>query len=493
MLKKKHNSNLIFIGSHDNLITTVLLALPIVSFAEPLFFYLIALLSEVVNSPGSTNMSNIKHLSKKEFWIMTIAGFCSMCIEGLMDSVRSVTFPLIKEHFDASYEEFGVLNSMANVGYVVFASLCSVVLPYIGFKNGMIIGSVAGIILSIWLSYAPSFLWCIIIQFLFGICFGFGDIPPQTLGTMIFTEKSGFFMALLNAFYGVGCMLGPLLAGIILTYVPYGYQGVYLIMTALILILGLVITFSKFTIFSMTDAQEESEKLLDPQTSDIENGKEKPGSETVKEDEQQQKKCCNIKNPVIRAAFKPTVMLFIITLTMLTLVERSGMNWSGVYIKDYLHMDPEKEGAMFNTIYFALYTVTRLFGGLLTDKLGAMNTIYCTLILTMILLLIGFFTDVVGLWIICSTGALVSLFWPSFIIVSTDYFGEEGTAAVGAILPLQSLVAAIFQPILGWFNSLWGAAWSFRFTFVFASCALLLLFVISCLIKKKKSSQEVTH
>ncbi|KAK8797367.1 hypothetical protein WA158_004575 [Blastocystis sp. Blastoise] len=549
-------------------------------------------------------------VSKKHFMFMLIASFCSMITQGLLDNVKSVTLPLLQTEFQASDDQYGILASMVNLGYVLFAFASSYVVRPWGFKATMIVAMTGGALSCIMMAYVPSFSWAIVFQLIGGIGLGATDLPPDILGTLIFGNKMAFYMTLLNAFYGVGGLFSPFLATYSVNWYPYGYKSIYLYTMVPIILMIIYVMCVPFAVNNMDSVDKESEDIEKKQShrnssinsldhrssidsidtkkkisdSDIHNDQTVVGEDSdsasspvsignptitqqeilssnpsdnaiihitdntivhdsniiknsqLEEDNVLYMPRClspsidetSIKNdintnsnpssrkqsiqsytsqtqtiiheswfrklkkhPMVDALCTPTMYLFSITLTMTTMVERANINWSTIYIDKVLGLDPVQVGGLFNSLFFMLYTIVRFFGGYITDKLGNLPTMYGCLIITILMLLIGYFTEVVGLWIICASSIFICLFWPTMICLANEYFEEKGPTIVSVMLPFQSVLSAVFQPFLGWMNGEFGPASAFRFTIVFGILALLLLIWDTLLIVKKRKLSKI--
>lgn len=410
----------------------------------------------------------VKQISRKDFWFMTIAGYLCMINEGMLDNLSSVTLPLLKERFDFDDVYAGWFNAVWSAGYLVFTFLGATLIQAIGFRWIMVLGFVGGIVGSFIIAFVPNFALVIFGQFITCMGIGLCDIAPEALGSLIFTTNTARHMTFLVAFYALGATISPALAGIIANTTTLGYTGIYTLMCIPFLIMGLYVLLIPFKVTKPEDVVDDFKKT---------DGKD--GEKTKK------------VTTVWKSLITPSVWLFGFEMAALTIVDRAGLNWAGLYIEEVLHLDVTTTGALFNSLYFALYTVTRVFGGFLTDCLGYVNTLYLTVVGAFVLYLIGFLTGEVGLWFICATSVFVALYWPTMLCLIIEYYGNvDGTINIGVILPMQSFIQLVLLPIQGALNDALGDDLAFKSTLVISIISLLLLIWLHILLNKREKARK---
>ncbi|KAK8805702.1 hypothetical protein WA158_002358 [Blastocystis sp. Blastoise] len=399
-----------------------------------------------------------QEFTKTQFWVMTCICYLGLFLEGIVDNAKSITVPDMKEAFNANYTEFGVLNSIASISYVVCCVVATFLFPRITFKWTNILGYVTCVFGSIGVTFSGSFIWIIITMF-FSTCFlGFADCTYTTVGTMIFTEHTATFMCIMNFFYGLGAILGPTLVTFVYSHFETRFRAFYFFTSITFGILALTQCFIPF-----------AAKCPPKQEETINN---KP------------------KITVARSYIDPMVWLFSFTLMSLTQVERGAMMWGGLYLKDVLHLDPEVEGYWFNTLFYILFTVGRFIGGFIADRIGLVLFTYCIIIGCMIFLIIGFCLGTVGIWVLSITGLFAGLFWPTIMCLVMKYYGDLAPIPASVVLPITFILLSILQVILGLLNNYIGPEWAYRGSIFFLVIALCLVTVIrQCLHNKEKKEQ----
>ena len=73
-------------------------------------------------------------ISKTSFWLLTIGLFLCNWTNGFCDSIRSVTYSMMKDEVPLSYSQYGGLQSLGLFSYVIWAFAAASVLDSMGYK-----------------------------------------------------------------------------------------------------------------------------------------------------------------------------------------------------------------------------------------------------------------------------------------------------------------------------------------------------------------------
>ena len=396
------------------------------------------------------------NLKKSEFWLLVACAYACMLGQGFIDNTRSVTYPLMKEDLHLSYTQFGGLQSMAQFSYLFWSLSVALTLQKLGFKMVIVFSflmSIAGCVLT---SFSTNFLTLFAYQFL--ACAGMGalDDCPHALSSILFKKNTGILMLLLHSCYGIGAVFGPLFAAFVQKEFPkYSFRGISLGMSIPLAIMCLFVPFA----------------IKKPQ----------------KEEEASQRK----GHSAWSALVSPMVWFQSLILVLMTTGERATSAWGGLYLKDVLHLDPAKEGAWFNSCFYAAFTTARLVGGLLVDWIGPFATEYIVMTLAMVIFAVGLSIGKAGVYVLPFAGCTVAFFWPTFIVICMRYWKEDAAVPVSCILPIQSSMGIPIQLFLGWLNDRFGHGTAYWSTVPTIGIALALLVVFHfILLKLEKKDME---
>ncbi|KAK8805916.1 hypothetical protein WA158_002572 [Blastocystis sp. Blastoise] len=404
----------------------------------------------------------VEVLSKKNFWLLAVAMYCGMLCQGLIANVGSITSPLIRDEFEVTYSEYAVFTATGTLAYLVFAFLGAVLQEKWGFKLVFILGFAGGLVGCLSISFSNTF-WLVILTHVIAAIFGgFIDVACTTFGSTIFTEHTNAHMSIINFFYGVGASIAPLFATWIYNmFRDASFRGIYIAICIPVAIPFIYIIFCPFTVNYPTK-EDKSENKGEKMTTG---------------------KCLR----------SPMTWYCSLVLMMIAMVEGASSTWFGLYIEDIYGIDPALEGSKYITVMFVLFTLARLFGGFITDKIGNYTMIYIDLIGTIILFIIGFLLKENGFWVFASTGIFTGLFWPTTLCIFIHYFGDLAPVHISIICPLQSLLVSIAQLPLGYMNDKLGAEWAYMATPVFAVLCVILIIILQFMdIKKHKKLEDST-
>lgn len=85
-------------------------------------------------------------ISKTSFWLLTIGLFLCNWTNGFCDSIRSVTYSMMKTDVPLSYSQYGSLQSLGLFSYVIWAFSAASLLDSVGYKLTFIVSIVASIL-----------------------------------------------------------------------------------------------------------------------------------------------------------------------------------------------------------------------------------------------------------------------------------------------------------------------------------------------------------
>ena len=85
-------------------------------------------------------------ISKTAFWLLAVTLFVCLIANGLVDTIRSVTYPLMKTDLNLTYVEYGALESMGQFSYLIWACLTAIMIQYVGFKIPFVLSFVISIL-----------------------------------------------------------------------------------------------------------------------------------------------------------------------------------------------------------------------------------------------------------------------------------------------------------------------------------------------------------
>lgn len=399
-------------------------------------------------------------ISKTSFWLLTIGLFLCNWTNGFCDSIRSVTYSMMKTDVPLSYSQYGSLQSLGLFSYVIWAFSAASLLDSVGYKLTFIVSIVASILGNFLTITSKKYVLIMVSQFFATSLLGVLDDCPTSLAVILFTKHSGALFCIMSGIYGLGAFVGPLFAKWIMdAYPQYSYRGIYVAMNIPIAIVLLFLIFIPFVINhprKKEDADKEHMSVW---------------------------KC--IKSPMIWYCG--------LMLIMMTTAERGTLLWGSVYVKEVLHLT-EDDGALLNSRFYFCFMVSRFVGGFVTDWLGPFFMEYIIIPAGIVVYIIGFALGTKGLWVLPLVGIFVSLYFPTFIVSTSRYWGDDCAIPVACILPIQCLIGAVIQIILGNVNEHFGPQYAYWASVPAAAIALLMfIFYHIQAIKREKERESLLN
>jgi fucose permease len=253
-------------------------------------------------------------------------------------------------------------------------------------------------------------------------------------------------MNLLHFFYGVGSTLSPRAAGALAS--TQGWRMIYLLSIPAVLLFFILSIFARFPRPEEKERQEEQQA---------------PENQAVK------------RTGFLTALKTPMVWLFSIALGLMVAVELCSPNWAGLYFQDVYHLDPKTSGASFVSNFYILFTVSRLLGGFVIEKVGYLRSLFITAIATILILIIGFALGERGIFILPGLGLFTAIFWPTILATAMGYFKEDAPVMTSAIIVIAGSIYSGIQFLIG----LAGPIWGYRSCLIYAVLIVVSLIVLS--------------
>jgi fucose permease len=395
---------------------------------------------------------------KKRQILLLLIIYGAMLTFGFTENIKGVSYPLLNREFGASYSEQGLIVGLSTIGYVVFCLLASLVLSKFGIKRAFVAGFlllIAGLILIFFMPGFYSAMFALIVIF---AAFGFLEIGINAAATRVFTTRSALLMSLLHFFYGAGSVLSPQFAKLLLSG-GFSWRHSYLFTIPLAVVVLLPTFFAKFP--------EESVVHADAGAPVTGHGME------------------HVKLSYMGALRRPDVWVLGLALGFGIVTEMSIVNWGGLYFADAFGLDPGTAGANMVSIYFALFTASRLVSGFVIEKIGYMRSLICSALLILAIYVTAFASGTNGIYIMPAMGFFTALAWPTLMAVGIKHFGIDAAVATSASITISGALTAAFQYLTGLLSGGIGSVWGFRSTTLYAGLYLLFLVMLSRLIKRQ--------
>ncbi|MEG1859410.1 MAG: MFS transporter [Christensenellaceae bacterium] len=391
-------------------------------------------------------------ISKKTYRITLVIIFTTLLLFGILENIKSVAFPLIKSEFGTNYDEQGGLAAFSWFGYVIFCFIATLAIQKFGIKKSIMTGY-ALIICGICATFfAPNFIMVTIALWIINTGFGFFEVGANSLASMTFTKKTALMLSLMHFFYGVGAIIAPILSGIAINSFDVSWRVIYAVMV-------IPVVFMLIFIFK-TKMNKNVEK---PQEAQHE-----------------------VKLNFVSVVKLPLVILFCLLLGLMEVIEFSVANWGNFYLSDALHLDVATTGALFVSVFYILFTLSRLVMAPAIEKIGYYRTMFLAVGSTIVLYIVGLLLKTSGIWALCATGFFIGIMWPTLMCIVFKIYKERSPMVSSVIITISGAINGVMQLATGWVMQRAGSLIGFSMSIVYCCITIILLLLI---IKQSKTQK----
>lgn len=404
---------------------------------------------------GTSTVGKWRHIA------LFVILYSTMFLFGLVENIKGVSLPLIKNEFGVLYDSQGGLVSLAWFGYVAFCLIASLFLQKFGLKRSVLAGYFLVCAGAVATSVAPTFWAASLALAMVNAGFGFFEVGTNALGTVAFTRRAALMMGLLHFFYGFGAIVGPKAAGLLTATLDFSWRQVYLAAIVPTAMLSLFVLSVRF------DHVEGAGQTGSPDSGDRQEQCRDHGSRVA-----------DTRRPRVTffgALRSPVVWMFALTLGFMEVVEFGAANWGALHLQDVYQLDPRTAGASLVSAFYILFTLSRLFSGLAIERVGYVRSLYISVACTIAVFFAGFALGRSGIWILPLTGLFIGIMWPTMMAVAMGVFGVDAPIVTSAIIMVSGAINGVIQLVIGFTNEIVGEAWGYRSCLLYAGVVMLFL------------------
>ena len=150
-------------------------------------------------------------------------GFISFILIGATQAIYGPAFPAFQARFSLSPATVGLLVSFHFIGSFAAILASGVLISRFGYKSVLTTASFILCAATAALALSPSWMLALMFALCIGLGFGLFDAGMNMLFTRVFKPNSAPALNLLNAMFGLGAVLGPLLIALFLPNVLYPF------------------------------------------------------------------------------------------------------------------------------------------------------------------------------------------------------------------------------------------------------------------------------
>lgn len=360
-------------------------------------------------------------MKNKNNKITIIYLFTLMVLLSMADNVRGVFIPVFKNEFNVEDTSMGLMLTISSLGYMIFTFIGGILCDKIGQKKVLIIGIVSSIVALVVLLISPNFMVLLIGMFIINMGVSLISIGINTLIPLLGVTFQAILMNMIHSFYGLGATITQRTAGFLL-FEGFSWRTIYIYLIALFSIVFIISFFIKI-----------------------------PEGEKHQKDNKIQWSYI-LKNKL--------TYFYMIALGLYVAAEMSTGNWFINFMQQSYGFN-ENKSAFYSSLFLGIFTIGRLIGGFLVEKIGHFKSIMISLFFATSIYTLGLLLGDKGLIIVSISGIFFSIVFPTLVMTISKVFPENSSFVTGFIITSASGISMIVNFLIGYFNDLVGVNYSF--------------------------------
>ena len=360
-------------------------------------------------------------MEKKNNIIVIIFMFITMALNAMAENTKGIFIPSFKLDFNIDNTGIGVMIFVGSLAYILFSYIGGILCEKIGQKRVIILGLGFMLFSLALLSIVDSYTIFLIDMFIMNIGLALTSIAINTLVPILILSYQAILMNVIHFCYGVGGASGQALGGILMSK-GFTWRNIYLGISILFVMLLIASVFMKIP---HTHKQSESNKI-------------------------------NILD-VLR---NKIIYFYVFALGFYVFAEVATASWMVNYIKDNYKYNSSKS-AFYSVIFLVIFSIGRLVGGFVVEKLGYLKTTMGSLIIAVGLFTLGLVIGEKGIIIISISGFFFAVTFPTLVLTISKVFKQNTSYITGVIITLTSSINMLLNLVIGKLNDKIGTYFAF--------------------------------
>lgn len=384
-------------------------------------------------------------MTKENKWTITAGCFLSYFLFGFIDNMKGPVLPRLLSDMNYNYSTGGIIVFSEYTGFFISTFLAGALADLFGKKSTLIIAGIC-LILGV-IGYGASGDLILFISFIFLIGLGAGslELSGSNIISGIHGENKGRYLNLLNAFYGIGSIMVPILISILFR-LETSWRAVYRYSLFVIIPITVFFAILKFP----------EENTFKGQTGKI-----------------------NFQE-LLHSLLKRDVLPMYFVIFAYVAAEISMATWLAAFLQEVKHTS-STTSSLYLSLYFAGMTAGRLLGSLLVDKIGYLKSLFIFSIMAFMCIITGIFGPPETAMVLAFTGFWFSIIFPTSTAVISEVPSRHSGTMLGIFFAFGGL-GGMFGPWLtGRVNDLYGMQAGMGVNSMFCACMIVLLaFLRNC-------------
>ena len=370
--------------------------------------------------------------SARSRWLLFVVAFATMILFGFVENLKGPLIPPIRQAYGVSYGDIGAMLFVSTLGYLSATFVGGLAGDRFGLKRVLVAGYVLIAGGAVSMLIAPSFVVVCGLMFMINAGFGCLEVGVNALGARLFVRNAAFLMNLVHLFYGLGSVVGPEYAAWMLVR-DLPWSTVYAFGALLVLVLFAVLMAARFP----SNALGEAERRV----------------------------------PLRVIAADRKVWLFVAVLGFSEVVELGTGNWLVSYLRGAFSMDAGRS-AQFLSLFFVSFTIGRLIGGYLMERIGYVRGMRWFLFVTVVVYACAMAVGEPGAGLISVAGFFISILFPTVMAVIMKEYPASTSSVMGFIITASGGVNMLFNWVIGQTSDLAGVTVGFGSLILYAVLAM---------------------
>ncbi|MFF4122170.1 MFS transporter [Microbispora rosea] len=195
---------------------------------------------------------------RREVWAPVALSYVTFILVGLSSGVGGVLLPAQIDDYGLDKATIGTQFFAFSAGFMLSGSTAGPLIHRLGIRASLILGGGTFALAGLFTAVRPPFLAFLVAQIVAG--YGTGIFESVLNAYLTDLPKATTLLNRLHAFFGVGALLGPLLATWILTFLPWTAVWLILALVCLPLLIGFYLTLPAREAPPPATAEEEAER-----------------------------------------------------------------------------------------------------------------------------------------------------------------------------------------------------------------------------------------
>lgn len=365
--------------------------------------------------------------------------FFVMFVLGAINYSKGVILPRAQDDLGFGYGDVGIIMGIYYTGFFLSSLLGGFISDKKGLRFISVLGAFIMIAGLIGTGASYNFITFSLLYAVVGMGLGIMTISSNAIVPPVFKDKQGLMFNIMMGVYGIGAFLAPLVLDYLFG-VEISWRTIYIVLGSVLVI---------FAIYSI--------KAPLPKESD-------------------NKESLNFKEFFGMLKNKQFVLILFL-LTSYVAAEAGLASWLPAYLEGINLENAQSLGARYLSIFFAIFTIGRLLGGMIVDKFGEKRVILVFSLLAAVMFGLAKFGPDAWAILYGVSGAFFSVIFPTAVALATTMFKNAGSA-LGFLYTAAGIGAMLSTWLVGWIMEHFGVRAGFNLPLIFLiGVALLTVFI----------------